>query len=428
MSRHEITLTVNSAAHRAQVAARLSLVDFLRDVLRLTGTHTGCEHGVCGACSILLDGKPVRSCLHLRGAGRWRTDRHRRRPGAGSRRHSACCRIRFWETHALQCGFCTPGMLIAAHALLEQTVTPSEEDIRDAIGGNLCRCTGYKQIVDAITLAAERLRGANRRSANDAMTPEPTEPSAISRSKRRPKEDRRFVAGIGPLSSPISRLPGMLHVALVASPYPRARIVGIDAATALALPGVHGGRHRRGTGAGDRAAATAGSICPRCGAIRSRVDIARYVGEWVAAVVAETPRARRGRGRARRGRVRAAAARRRSRGGAAARARRRCIPSTARNVLFRAQFVWGPVDEDFAAADHRLSFRARWHRSSTVPIETFGVARAVGSGAAAARCLGLDPDAEISRPARPRAAPAGQRRARPFRCRCRRQLWREARH
>ena len=160
MSRHEITVTVNGRRHTAGVAARLTLVDFLRDVLRLTGTHAGCEHGVCGACSVLLDGRPVRSCLifavQADGAAIVTVEGLAPEPG-----NLGVLQDCFCETHALQCGFCTPGMLIAAHALLQSTPAPSEDEIRDAIGGNLCRCTGYKQIVDGVKLAAERLGASN---------------------------------------------------------------------------------------------------------------------------------------------------------------------------------------------------------------------------------------------------------------------------
>lgn len=160
MSLHEINVVVNGRKYNAQVPARLTLVDFLRNVLRLTGTHIGCEHGVCGACSILLDGRPVRSCLMFTAQANdmeiVTIEGLATEPETLSTLQDS-----FWETHALQCGFCTPGMLIAARALLADTLTPSEEDIREAIGGNLCRCTGYKQIVDAIKLAAERLRQSN---------------------------------------------------------------------------------------------------------------------------------------------------------------------------------------------------------------------------------------------------------------------------
>jgi carbon-monoxide dehydrogenase small subunit len=161
MSLHDISVTVNAQTHRAQVPARLSLVDFIRDVLRLTGTHVGCEHGVCGACSILLDGEPVRSCLifAVQADGSNIVTVEGLAPGPDS---LSVLQDSFWETHAVQCGFCTSGMLIAAHALLARTLTPSADEIREAIAGNLCRCTGYQQIVEAIALAAQRLRGANR--------------------------------------------------------------------------------------------------------------------------------------------------------------------------------------------------------------------------------------------------------------------------
>jgi aerobic carbon-monoxide dehydrogenase small subunit len=160
MSRHEIALRVNGERRTGSIAARTTLVDFLREELRLTGTHVGCEHGVCGACSVLLDGKPVRSCLlfAVQADGAEIVTVEGLAPGP---EELSVLQDSFWELHALQCGYCTPGMLIAAHALLAENKAPTEHDIREAIGSNLCRCTGYKQIVDAITLAAERLRGAN---------------------------------------------------------------------------------------------------------------------------------------------------------------------------------------------------------------------------------------------------------------------------
>jgi len=160
MSQHDITLTVNGRAQKGHVASRTTLVDFLRDELRLTGTHVGCEHGVCGACSVLLDGKPVRSCIifAVQADGADIVTVEGLAPDAEG---LSVLQDSFWELHALQCGYCTPGMLIAAHALLHDNRDPTEHDIREAIGGNLCRCTGYKQIVEAVALAAERLRGAN---------------------------------------------------------------------------------------------------------------------------------------------------------------------------------------------------------------------------------------------------------------------------
>ena len=156
-SLYPITVEVNGVARTARVPARLSLVDCLRDELHLTGTHVGCEHGVCGACSILLDGDPVRSCLMYA----VQADGHRVSTVEGLARPDGSLSVlqdSFCDAHGLQCGYCTPGMLIAAQALLDAHPQPSEAQIRDAIGGNLCRCTGYQQVVEAVQLAAARLK------------------------------------------------------------------------------------------------------------------------------------------------------------------------------------------------------------------------------------------------------------------------------
>ncbi len=153
---YPVTVEVNGVVRKGQVPARLSLVDWLRDELRLTGTHVGCEHGVCGACSILLDGEPVRSCLIYA----VQADGHRVATVEGLTSPDGTLSVlqdSFCQMHALQCGYCTPGMLIAAQALLDATPQPTEAEIREAIGGNLCRCTGYQQIVEAVQHAAERL-------------------------------------------------------------------------------------------------------------------------------------------------------------------------------------------------------------------------------------------------------------------------------
>jgi aerobic carbon-monoxide dehydrogenase small subunit len=156
---YSVSVEVNGVRREARVPARLSLVDWLRDELRLTGTHVGCEHGVCGACSIMLDGEPVRSCLMYA----VQANGHRITTVEGLAKADGSMSVlqdSFCETHGLQCGYCTPGMLIASQALLDANPDPSEEQIRDAIGGNLCRCTGYQPIVDAVKLAARRARGA----------------------------------------------------------------------------------------------------------------------------------------------------------------------------------------------------------------------------------------------------------------------------
>jgi len=153
---YAISVEVNRSARRGQVPARLTLVDWLREDLRLTGTHVGCEHGICGACSVMLDGEPVRSCLMYA----VQADGHRITTVEGLADRDGTLSVlqdSFCQAHGLQCGYCTPGMLIAAQGLLNAVPRPTEEQIREAIGGNLCRCTGYQQIVEAVQLAAERI-------------------------------------------------------------------------------------------------------------------------------------------------------------------------------------------------------------------------------------------------------------------------------
>lgn len=157
MSRHEITLRVNGKSRTAVVPARMTLVDFLRDELQLTGTHVGCEHGICGACTIRFDGKPIRSCLmfavQAQGHDITTVEGLVGSDGALSALQEAFC-----ETHGLQCGYCTPGMMMAAQALLDACPDPSDDAIRDALSANICRCTGYVQIIEAVRLAAAQLR------------------------------------------------------------------------------------------------------------------------------------------------------------------------------------------------------------------------------------------------------------------------------
>ena len=156
-----VRLTVNGRAREAAAEPRVTLLDFLREALGLTGTHMGCEHGVCGACTVALDGAPVRSCLifavQAGGHAVTTVEGLAREDGAPGALQEA-----FAECHGLQCGYCTPGMLIAAEALLAERPDPSEAEIREAIAGNLCRCTGYVQIVEAIRLAAAQARGSAR--------------------------------------------------------------------------------------------------------------------------------------------------------------------------------------------------------------------------------------------------------------------------
>ncbi len=156
MDQHDIVVTVNGTRHRRQVESRLLLSDFIRHDLLLAGTHVGCEHGVCGACTVLYDGLPVRSCLMLAAQADGREivtveglapDRDRLHP----------LQEAFHECHGLQCGYCTPGILMTMKAFLDEHPAPTEAQIREALSGNLCRCTGYQHIVDAVMLAAKQM-------------------------------------------------------------------------------------------------------------------------------------------------------------------------------------------------------------------------------------------------------------------------------
>src|SRR6266516_4618051 len=151
----EIHVTVNGATHHDEVEPRLLLVHYLRESLGLTGTHVGCDTSQCGACTVLLDGKAVKSCtvFALQAHGSEITTIE----GLAPQGQLHPIQEGFWEKHGLQCGFCTPGMIISAYQLLQETPDPSEAEIRHGIEGNLCRCTGYQNIVEAIRWAADRM-------------------------------------------------------------------------------------------------------------------------------------------------------------------------------------------------------------------------------------------------------------------------------
>ena len=151
---YTITVAVNGTQYERTVEPRLLLSDFLRHDLGLTGTHVGCEHGVCGACTVLLDGVPVRSCLMFA----VQADGHEVTTveALGTPDNLHPLQEAFRETHGVQCGFCTPGLLLTLLPFLEENPDPTEHEIRDAIAGNLCRCTGYQHIVDAVKLASAR--------------------------------------------------------------------------------------------------------------------------------------------------------------------------------------------------------------------------------------------------------------------------------
>ncbi|MBX7159062.1 MAG: (2Fe-2S)-binding protein [Acidimicrobiia bacterium] len=164
MSEHTVEVTVNGVAYTATVDARTTLVDFLRAELGLTGTHVGCEHGVCGVCTVLVDGKATRSCLMLA----VQADGLRITTVEGLAEAEGLHPIQeaFAEEHGLQCGFCTPGFLMATHELLEANPDPGDDEIRDVLGGQLCRCTGYQSILRSVHLAASKTRAQRAADAH----------------------------------------------------------------------------------------------------------------------------------------------------------------------------------------------------------------------------------------------------------------------
>jgi len=171
----DIQLRINGKEHQSAVEPRLLLVHYLRDVLGLTGTHIGCETSICGACTVLLDGKAVKSCtmLAVQAAGAEITTIEGLAPnsqkgagnGAGNGLGSGALHAvqeGFWEKHGLQCGYCTPGMILSAVDLLQRNKNPKEAEIRSALSGNLCRCTGYQHIIEAVQYAAKKMSARKR--------------------------------------------------------------------------------------------------------------------------------------------------------------------------------------------------------------------------------------------------------------------------
>jgi carbon-monoxide dehydrogenase small subunit len=155
--RHEIQFSVNGTSHRRTVESRMLLSDFIRHELLLAGTHVGCEHGVCGACTILFDGSPIRACLMLA----VQANGHELATIEGLASEGGelnQVQQAMHEHHGLQCGYCTPGILMTMTAFLQENQSPSEDEVREALSGNLCRCTGYQNIVDAMLAAAQAMR------------------------------------------------------------------------------------------------------------------------------------------------------------------------------------------------------------------------------------------------------------------------------
>ena len=165
----QVSIEVNGKPVTAEVEPRLTLLDFIRDVAGLKGTHAGCEHGVCGACTVLVEGNAIRSCLVLAVQADEQEVISIEGVGGDLGRSGELSIVQdaFCEAHGLQCGYCTPGVVLTAEAFLADTPNPTEGDVREAISGNICRCTGYVQIVEAVMLAADRLANRNYKSKPD---------------------------------------------------------------------------------------------------------------------------------------------------------------------------------------------------------------------------------------------------------------------
>jgi aerobic carbon-monoxide dehydrogenase small subunit len=156
--KHEITVTVNGTKHTSEVDSRTLLVHFIRDTLNLTGTHVGCDTSQCGACTLLMDGKAVKSCTVL--AAQADGAEITTIEGLAQNGNLHPIQEGFWEEHGLQCGFCTPGMIMSSYDLLNRIPNPTDEQIRHNLEGNLCRCTGYQNIVKSVQFAAKKMSGA----------------------------------------------------------------------------------------------------------------------------------------------------------------------------------------------------------------------------------------------------------------------------
>jgi len=155
MSKHQVTITVNGQSYSREIESRLLLVHFIRETLSLTGTHIGCDTTNCGACTVLLDGVAVKSCTVFAVTANGKQIETIEGLAQGASLHPL--QEGFWEKHGLQCGYCTPGMIMSAKHLLSKNPNPTEDEIRQGISGNLCRCTGYNKIVEAIQYAAQKM-------------------------------------------------------------------------------------------------------------------------------------------------------------------------------------------------------------------------------------------------------------------------------
>jgi aerobic-type carbon monoxide dehydrogenase small subunit (CoxS/CutS family) len=184
IEKHAITITVNGHTHAAEVEPRTLLVDFLRDHLGLKGAHIGCEHGVCGTCTVLVDGRSIRSCLTFAVQADGAEVRTVESLAHGPDLHPL--QDEFWAKQGLQCGYCTPGMLMRACEIIEHNPDPTPEQVREGIASNLCRCTGYQFIVEAVLAAAQRMRGERPWDPTRPTQAQPTSPVTASSTREEP--------------------------------------------------------------------------------------------------------------------------------------------------------------------------------------------------------------------------------------------------
>ena len=239
MSRHSVTVTVNGKPRQGEVEARKLLVHFLRDDLGVTSTHVGCDTTQCGACTVRLDGRAVKSCTVLAvqadGAA---VDTVEGLSTAGGAEDSL--RSAFRRHHALQCGFCTPGMIISSLELLQREPQPSEERVRAWLKGNFCRCTGYQHIVDAIRAASEAAATESPDAVTEARHSAATQDTRFFGRALARREDDRHLRGRARFTDDVrpADAAGVLHVALARSPHAHARIRSVSTDRAARIPGV----------------------------------------------------------------------------------------------------------------------------------------------------------------------------------------------
>ena len=281
-----VELTVNGSRERVSVPTRQLLVDYIRGDRGLTGTHTGCDDGRCGACTVHVDGKPAKSCMML--AAQADGCQVCTVESLGTPEELSPLQASFKKLHGLQCGYCTPGMLMSAQALIERNPSPTEADVREAIAGNICRCTGYQNIVDSVLDAAATLRGDTYTPPAGLHEHEHETTGWVGKGIAR-EHDNRLLTGYGHYTAD-DRPVGTLYCAVLRSPHAHARILSIDTSRALAMPGVEyvlTGEESKATWNPFPPTINLGYVMNTSYALA--VDKAVYQGEPIAAIAATDP-------------------------------------------------------------------------------------------------------------------------------------------